>query len=378
MKLKAVVLAGGAEYYFDIPCGNGERSIKWLASACSQRYATDFPSQLNVRSIQCKGRVLDPRSAISAVLKEKDEVEVLLEDEVSLDEAGAPILSAWARLAYGRVSHNDEKAEEKGDGFLLNKIPSIEEVIEPRASRQAKIDFIHTTMKQQMLNWSKISHQVKSLWGEIEPLFPNLSSSSVEDLKEVCEKNLLILEEMFGRFASQSHMSLSEFQLLIEEAKVFSTKESSSLSSRAFLFISKASKGEEDARMGLTLSTFIAALLLVSQIRHNDTFQSSHQTILMPVEDFSLIIAENIRPLAERQRYESLVREALSSDDFLYRLFFLRKDLFTIFDKAERAVRIEYNNKMKLIINGWISIGYFFASSFADARASDGSKARRR
>ena len=48
-----------------------------------------------------------------------------------------------------------------------------------------------------------------------------------------------------------------------------------------------------------------------------------------------------MRPLAQRQQFECLIREAFSSNEFLYKLFSLRKDLFAVFEKVER---IDYSS----------------------------------
>lgn len=63
----------------------------------------------------------------------------------------------------------------------------------------------------------------------------------------------------------------------------------------------------------------------------------SHHSLLGPDEGFSLLITKCLRPLAQKEQFECLIREALSSDEFLYKLYFLRKDLFAVFEKVERT-----------------------------------------
>ena len=58
---------------------------------------------------------------------------------------------------------------------------------------------------------------------------------------------------------------------------------------------------------------------------------------LNPNAAFQQLVTKYLRPLAQRERFECLIREALISDEFLYKLFYLRKDLFAVFEKVERT-----------------------------------------
>lgn len=324
MRVEAEVVCGFSTQRYSVPCGLGQNSVKWLGLACGQRFARDVPSQLPVREVALCGVVLDPHRSIAEVLSDGALVTVTLEEEVRLDASGTPVVSDWARLAF----HRDSKVS--AEDWSVS--PESQMVApEKRESAQSKVEFVRTTMNQQMLNCKKIEHIVDSFWDQILRIFPRIVPMS-EEVKSIFVKNVLILDELFKVFASSGAMKLSEYQSFVEEANIFfPRKMSTALAGTAFAFTCNA-VGEATE---LTFPMFCASLLHCAQLRFNDTYEK-HTALLKPVEGLGLLF-KVVRAQAERRRCECLVREALSSDEFLRALFSLRRDLFLVFERAERT-----------------------------------------
>lgn len=319
MKVRVIIECGDNRIVVNVSCGAGDKTIRWLASTCTQLYSEQVPSQLLISRIEIAGRALHPTSIISAVLQHNDEVKVSLYENIELDACGTPILSDWAQLAYTENigASLDESKDDK------------DTPVESREAIRSKIEFVRTTMKQQTLNWSAIEHKVTSVWPDIISYF-RLSEEDAARLKDLCVKNIILFEELHHDCIAKGPLTLPVFQQFVDEANIFPKKISATLATRAFHFATKESTNE------LSVSRFVVALVAISQSRHNDTFEKS-RTLARPVEGFALLLDTNIRPLAAKRLAECLVREALSSDEFLYKLYFLRKDLFVLFEKAERT-----------------------------------------
>jgi hypothetical protein len=189
-------------------------------------------------------------------LTQGDEVEVTLQGTVNLDPYGNPITSKWAEAAF----------QSRAVDFDRENSREVPPEVESDEAIKSKVDFIRTTMTQQMLDWKKIAHIVNTFWHEVADVFPRLRSEEERLVRELCVSNVLVIEDMYRAYVSSEAMQLSEFQQLLSDVNVFPKKDSHALASRAFQFVQKAAEGQE---RGLGLGGFVAALLLVSQIRHN-------------------------------------------------------------------------------------------------------------
>ena len=256
MKILARVLCDGEETVYTIPCGAGNNSIKWLALSSSQRYAEDVPVQLRPSALTLNGRTLDPRASIKDTLTDGDEVVVTLQFQVNVDPFGNPVDSSWARAAFSRR-----------EGYLLDeKVEESQSQQELEESRRSKVEFIRTTMSQQMLNWKEITHEVEVLWPSVTQAFPSLTSSHSKKLNEICVREFLLLEEIFRRTAADGTLHLSEFESLLSDAAIFSKEQILSVGKRLFMRVAQILQAESES---LSLSGYISLLLLTSQVRFN-------------------------------------------------------------------------------------------------------------
>ena len=256
MKVRAVVSCDGEETIYTIPCGTGDNTMRWLALACSQRYAEDVSMQLRPSDIFLNGRSMDANATIKNSLADGDEVKVVLQYKVAVDRYGNPIDSEWAKRAFYQQGENDQHKE----------IDETAIATESEEAMRSKIEFIRTTMNQQMLNWKKIGHAVNVLWPEVERTFPRLTAQHSLLLKEICTKEFLVLEEMFRRYAKDGYIFLADVEELLLEAEIFKKEHIPSVAKQAFHQIAKLLPTDA---VGLGLSGYIALLLLVSQVRFN-------------------------------------------------------------------------------------------------------------
>ncbi|KAJ0407897.1 hypothetical protein P43SY_009184 [Pythium insidiosum] len=101
---------------FVVPCGEGAQSVKWLGLAVAQRYALAQPhGRCRTRedahlkrgfylpaavTKTATGQLLPPMMKINEVCKDNDTLTVALEQEVPVNEIGAPQLSPWTVCAF--------------------------------------------------------------------------------------------------------------------------------------------------------------------------------------------------------------------------------------------------------------------------------------
>ena len=139
MKVVAKVILNNEEREFDIACGNGERSFKWLATAGMQRWAQAVPNG-NLRRCDLKHGVTDsvqysttnvllpsgeiphPEAKLREFLRYGDEVTINLTGHQKVDIiSGLPRRSAWSSVAFTKsasmedVDHDGEDEEDDED-----------------------------------------------------------------------------------------------------------------------------------------------------------------------------------------------------------------------------------------------------------------------
>ena len=107
---------------FDVPCGEGEQSMRWLGVVAAQRYSLMLPQGRtrlreqahskrgfylphNVSSRMDGDIVHPPHARINEILQDGAEVTVTLQNEVDVDELGAPVVSEWAAEAFCHIKH---------------------------------------------------------------------------------------------------------------------------------------------------------------------------------------------------------------------------------------------------------------------------------
>eukprot|EP00618_Florenciella_parvula_P012785 CAMPEP_0119476528 /NCGR_PEP_ID=MMETSP1344-20130328/7012_1 /TAXON_ID=236787 /ORGANISM="Florenciella parvula, Strain CCMP2471" /LENGTH=460 /DNA_ID=CAMNT_0007510309 /DNA_START=108 /DNA_END=1490 /DNA_ORIENTATION=- len=111
---------------FVVPCGEGGQTMKWLAMVAAQRYALAVPngrSRAREESHSKRGFFLpemlwtegqlltNPEARISDIMEDGAVINVNLQQNVELDDVGAPKLSAWAEHAFSHSNASKMRVE---------------------------------------------------------------------------------------------------------------------------------------------------------------------------------------------------------------------------------------------------------------------------
>ena len=117
MHLLVTVKCGQRESRFRIPCGNGQKTFKWLGLVSAARYSSESPKgslrMRESRQAQAAGTALipsnittsdtsffHPEALLGEQLEDGAEVCVALAPRVAVDAAGHPKTSRWSTIAF--------------------------------------------------------------------------------------------------------------------------------------------------------------------------------------------------------------------------------------------------------------------------------------
>jgi len=324
--------------------GAGDKTFKWLSLAVSQLYAAAAPNgQLRRRDdyrgstsraeqhavdIMLPGNLSPhPAAMISDYLRDLDTIEVTLITEMTVNKLGNPASTNWATLAFtstedhNSVLYDEEMADEKKSNHES----------EEAGAKKAKAEFMRIVMRAQMLNEKMRAHEIRVVWQKTAVLLPKLSEADSMDVQEVLFKEWAIISETFSLYAPTGTMDVKELQRLCEDADIFSEKDCALLSARAFSRVLRSSV-DKISSLKMADGTFIMALLVLSQIRHNDIYEKD-SLVSSPQGFLAEIVSNKLRILAQRLSYKCLPKETLCSQEFLYRLREVYDDLVTVFEK---------------------------------------------
>ena len=130
---------GGYERVFDLPCGEGDKSFKWLSNCASQRLASCAPDgslrrkeglRGTTKSAQPTAAIIilangdspHPASRICDFLVDGETVTVKMVDTMDCGFDGNPKQSEWATLAFTTNSPMGSLGEMKDDSFIEDYI----------------------------------------------------------------------------------------------------------------------------------------------------------------------------------------------------------------------------------------------------------------
>jgi hypothetical protein len=366
MRIFANVSCEGHFRTFEIAVGAGDKTFKWLSLAISQLYAAAAPNgQLRRRddyrgsSARAEQHAVDiiipgnisphPAAMISDYLRDLDTVDVTLITEMPVNKLGNPASTNWATLAFtstedhNSVLYDEDTADEKK---FSNDSDDL-------AAKKSKAEFMRIVMRAQMLNEKKRAHEIRVVWQKAAALLPKLTEADAMDVQEVLFKEWAVILETFTLYAPTGSMDLREFERMCDDACVFSEKDCALLSARAFNRVIKASVNKISS-LTVDNGTFLVALLVLSQIRHNDIYEKDSQ--VSTAEGYlSEIVSNKLRVLAQRLSYKCIPKEVFCSTEFLFRLREVYDDLVTVFEKyAARHNRdiytsLPYENTAELL-----------------------------
>ena len=326
---------------FEIPCGEGDKSFKWLSNCVTQRFALcnpngtlrskesfrgdTFKSQSTAMSIILpNGESPHPSALICDYLSDGEVVMIELLKTLYIDEGGYPEQSEWFTLAFSTTSLGRE-SDEMVDGERFDMLS-----IDDETNMKGKAMFMRSILNSQLTDISRVKSHIDDNWDTVSKLMPKLSDKLTKALKATFLERWPIIVEVFQNYAPlnmlmKREMTETDFFHFIEDAEIFSLKDFEILTKRVFRRI----KGNSTIDLG----GFITGLILISQTRHVDIFDKNKDGVLSPVEALDLIIEDNLIKLAQKLNVKSFLRIFMFSDEFLSQIRDIHEDLFKLYEK---------------------------------------------
>jgi hypothetical protein len=325
-------------------CGNGDKTIKWLGLAASQRFALSAPSgrvrcvdglrgdseqaqhvPKNVRLIS--GEVVHPSATLSELLVDGDYVIVELSDGCTTDRNGYAEATEWSTSACkvsgfetGRVVSD---VEEDWRDLILGDGPLSPDA-EPTGSR-----FMRQVLNDVMIDESKIKRELDRIWPSVRNILPKVADSEALELRAIVLRYYCYLLEIFQSFSEQRPIDLAAFRTIIKDVGFLGPAyHENNISSVYNKSITAGSTGG-----GLSFSGFVASVLLCAQLQFADSLGPSGR-VLSPRKAMREFIDHRLLPLTIQLRLKFLVKDIFCSFAFLSRLRELHSDLVPVFEKT--------------------------------------------
>jgi len=356
MKLKVRVVFGGNERTFSIPCGTGNKTIKWLGIVASQRYSNAAPNgSLRRRDDFCgitenaqyqvehvylpDGKIAHPGIMIfDSDLKDGDEVTVRLCSRLAVhNNTGTPTKTKWALLAFStsnienpylnstrsELCGHDEESEGEADVLIGAANKSAFALI------QAKAKFMRIILQSQMINEKKLAHKVDTVWPDIARGIPRLKIDDIEPLKRVLQANWDMLQDLFEFYVEGPYMSKDKFAVFIDDAELFPAYNTTQQCAKIFARTCSYAGVDEHH---FSFTCLIIALFLAAQVKYNDTLEAGADALSSHAAMDELFVF-NFVPLAERHQLQSILKYAFCSDECLANLRPLNDELQVVFNR---------------------------------------------
>lgn len=356
MKLKVTVVFGGSERKFNIPCGTGNKTIKWLGIVASQRYSNAAPNgtlrrrddfcgitenaQYQVEHVYLPdGKIAHPGIMIfDSDLKDGDEVTVKLCSKLVLQaNTGTPTKTKWALLAFS-TSNIENPYLDSSRSELVGHEDGLEEEedvligAENKAAFaliQSKAKFMRIILQSQMINEKKLAQKLNTIWPKIAAGIPRLKSEDVEQLKKVLQANWDMLQDLFEFYVEGPFITKEKFATMLDDAELFPAYNTTQQCAKIFSRTCSYAQVDEHH---FDFSCLIIALFLAAQVKYNDTMEAGTDA-LSSFEAMDELFTFNFVPLAERHQLQSVLKYAFCSDECLANLRPLNDDLQVVFNR---------------------------------------------
>lgn len=355
MKLKVTVIFGDKERNFSIPCGTGNKTIKWLGMVASQRYSNAAPNgALRRRDDYCgitenaqyqvehvylpSGKIAHPGVMIfDSELKDGDEVTVRLSSRLSVHNCtGSPTKTKWALLAFSTANIENpyldsSRTEMCGPDDASEDTEMLvgSENKAAFAMIQAKAKFMRIILQSQMINEKKLTQKLNTLWTKIECGVPRLRPDDVPQLKKVLEANWDMLTDLFEFYVDSTYMSKDRFSTFMDEAELFPAYNTAQQCAKIFARTCGYMHVDEH---NFDFGCLIVALFLAAQVKYNDTLEAGADSLSSPVA-MDELLRFNFAPLAERHQLQSVLKYAFCSDECLAYIRPLNDDVQIVFNR---------------------------------------------
>ena len=371
MKIVVIASYGGKERPFDVPCGEGDKSFKWLSNCITQRFALSAPNGTLRRKETLRGDTErtqalatvitlpngdspHPASLICDFLADGEVVRMEMLKTLEVDESGVPSQSEWATLAF---STNSMSGLSMGGSFGdMNTAEEEEEYkvepIEVENRRKGNAMFMKAILNSQNISIKATLEEVEDRWEVVGELMPRMNPDTAKALKAVIAPYWSMLIEVYQNYSPMNammkrEMTQTDYFHFVEDADIFAVSDFEELTMRTWRRCSRGLRA-------ISLGEFIACLLMLSQARLNDIFDKEKATLYKPVEAVEIIVGKKILKLAQSLNVSSFVRYVMfSSDQFLSKLREMHEDLFLVFEKycAKASREASVTLTMELMAN---------------------------
>lgn len=373
MRIKAIVKFGAYEREFYIPCGNGNKSFKWLGSTASSRYAMASPhGALRSRDHYCgvsdrvqyltlsitvpSGDNPHPAELIQDYLHDNDTVYIELCNSVPIKKvSGGPNVSSFTTLAYS-VSQdhlNADLADQDADNEQPDQLDDLDDdgeisVSEVLASREAKVNFMKIVLASQLLDQKKLRRQVETIWKNIGPKIKKIHVHDHDEIQVILQEHWDIFLDLFdnyqdiddatGNTLAHTQVGFDHFTCVLEDAGIFPAHINTSQSHLIFTHTCQLFPLSGAA---LRLDAFLLALVFTAQLKYNDTLDSKllAETGKSAAADIRRLIVNYFLPLARRLECHSYLRSAFTSKECLLKVREMYETLQQSFDREALKVR---------------------------------------
>jgi hypothetical protein len=355
MKLKVTVVFGQYERKFSIPCGTGNKTIKWLGIVASQRYSNAAPNgALRRRDDYCgitenaqyqvehvylpDGKIAHPGIMIyDSDLKDGDEVTVKLSSKIAVHTTtGTPTKTKWAMLAFSTSTIenpylNSTRSEHCGDDDSLTQDDVLvgEDNKSAFAVIQSKAKFMRIILQSQMINAKKLTEKLERVWPRIAAGVPKLRDEDVPALKRVIESNWDMLSDLFEFYVDGPYIDKSKFATCIDDAEVFPAYNTAQQCAKIYARACAYTRVDEHH---FDFPCLLIALMLAAQVKYNDTLEAGADA-LPAHEALDEMFRFHFLPVAERHSLQSVLKYAFCSDECLAYLRPMNDELQVIFNR---------------------------------------------
>jgi hypothetical protein len=351
MKILAKVVFDSHERTFNIPCGTGDKTIKWLGLVASQRYSNAAPNgalrrrddfcgisenvQYQVDQVYMPGgKIAHPGIMIfDSDLKDGDEVTVRLCSKVSVvASTGSAAHSKWSLLAFStsnieNPALNSTRSEREGD----DESETPDRVIEEESSiLRARAAFMRVILHSQVIDVKAIAKKIDAVWPSIMEAVPLLLVDDAASLKQVLEVHWDVLFDIYTFYQKEGTLDKDQFFSFLDDAELFPATNSSTQCAKIY---SRTCKYCNTTSAQFSLTNLIVSLLLSAQVKFNDTLEAGGAK-MNAHEALSELFRVNFNPLAERLKLQSVLKYAFCSDECLAALRLMYDDLQQVFNKS--------------------------------------------
>lgn len=350
MKLNVRIIYNGAEVTVPISCGNGDRTIKWLGLAASQRFALSAPGgrvrcldglrgeseraqhiPLNVRL--SSGEVVHPSVTLSELLVDGDAVVVELADGCGIDRNGYAESTEWHTSACkvsgfetGRVAPDTDAVE--GGGWvdlILGDGPAPTADAEPTESR-----FMRHVLNDVMVDESRVRREVAAVWPSVRSALSRVPDAEAHEIRGVVERYFCYFQEILLHFSDNGPVDLAAFKTILKDASFLGPAYHDS---NVLSVYNKSMSVGPEGQTGLTLPGLVVAVVLCAQLQFGDSLGRAGR-VLSPSKALRAFVDQRLLPLTIHLRLKFLVKDMFCSFGFLSKLRELHNDLVPVFEKT--------------------------------------------